>query len=143
MLSNFSVPDSSKRKRKKLTRREIFKKVVTFASAIAFFSMTGSGLVRMYTNALQSGQEAPEETVPSVAGQMSELAARERGYELVLEREPDNSVALEGLATTRIEMGDFEGAIEPLEKLVSMHPNRQDFSDSLNKIRLDLSNSSQ
>jgi len=52
----------------------------------------------------------------------AELEARARGYELVLEREPDNQTAIQGLVDTRIQMGDLQGAVEPLEKLAELNP---------------------
>lgn len=52
----------------------------------------------------------------------SELEARARGYESVLEREPDNQTAIRGLVEARIQLGDLEGVIEPLERLAEMSP---------------------
>lgn len=138
MLSNIPASDSPKHKRKKLTRRDIFKKVFSCFAAIAFLSMMGSGLIKMYSNALQSGQETPEEEVPSATEQASILAARERGYELVLEREPNNSTALEGLVQTRIEMNHLSEAIPPLEALVSINPDRGDLKALLDQLKEDV-----
>jgi hypothetical protein len=46
----------------------------------------------------------------------AELEARAKGYELVLEREPDNQTAIEGLVDARIQLGDIAGVIAPLRK---------------------------
>ncbi|NER81521.1 MAG: tetratricopeptide repeat protein [Leptolyngbya sp. SIO1D8] len=69
-------------------------------------------------------------TVPTPAQQasgnadvQSELEARAQGYEAVLEREPDNQTAIQGLVEARIQLGDLEGVVEPLEKLASLNPN--------------------
>lgn len=141
MLSNFPITDDSKKKRKKLTRMEIFQKAFSCLGAIAFLSMTGSGLIKMYSDAFQSNQEISQGASSTINDQISQLAAQENGYELVLEREPNNSVALEGLAYTRIEMGDVEGAIEPLEKAIALNPDRQDLIDLLNNSKISLQTS--
>lgn len=57
----------------------------------------------------------------------AELEDRARGYELVLEREPDNQTAIEGLVDARIQLGDLEGVVEPLEKLAEMNPNTPEY----------------
>lgn len=58
----------------------------------------------------------------------AELEAQARGYELVLEREPENQTALEGLVDTRIQMGDIEGVVDPLQKLVELNPDVTDYA---------------
>ncbi len=57
------------------------------------------------------------------AAQKAELEAQAKGYELVLQREPDNQTALKGLLQTRLQMNDIKGAIAPLEKLSQANPN--------------------
>ena len=67
--------------------------------------------------------------------QESLLAAQERGYMGVLQREPQNQTALEGLANVRLQMDDKVGAIEPLEKLVKLNPDRADYQALLAQAR--------
>jgi len=57
----------------------------------------------------------------------AELEDRARGYELVLEREPDNQTAIQGLVDARIQLGDLEGVVEPLEKLAELNPNTPEY----------------
>ncbi|MDX2230849.1 MAG: tetratricopeptide repeat protein [Leptolyngbyaceae cyanobacterium bins.349] len=64
----------------------------------------------------------------SPAAQKAELEARVKGYELVLQREPDNQSALRGLLETRLALGDIKGAIAPLEKLSKANPNETLYS---------------
>jgi len=58
---------------------------------------------------------------------LQQLQVQENGYEAVLEREPNNENALEGLVQTRIDMKDYEGAVKPLEKLVELNLEREDY----------------
>ncbi len=62
------------------------------------------------------------------ASMQAELESQARGYELVLEREPENQTALEGLVDTRIQMGDIEGVVQPLQKLVDLNPDVTDYA---------------
>jgi tetratricopeptide (TPR) repeat protein len=52
----------------------------------------------------------------------AELEDRARGYELVLEREPENETAIRGLVETRIQLGDLAGVVDPLTKLADLNP---------------------
>ncbi|MEM6835822.1 MAG: tetratricopeptide repeat protein [Cyanobacteria bacterium P01_C01_bin.120] len=61
------------------------------------------------------------------ADAQAELEDRARGYELVLEREPNNQTAIEGLVEARIQLGDLEGVIEPLEKLAELNPETSEY----------------
>nr|WP_250565657.1 tetratricopeptide repeat protein [Adonisia turfae] len=58
----------------------------------------------------------------------AELEGRANGYELVLEREPDNQAALEGLVEARITLGDLAGAAEPLARLAELNPQEPRYS---------------
>ena len=68
----------------------------------------------------------------------SELEARARGYELVLEREPDNQTAIQGLVDARIQLGDLEGTIEPLERLSELNPDVPDYQIILGQAKQQL-----
>lgn len=69
----------------------------------------------------------PAGQTPGAAEVQEELEARARGYELVLEREPDNQVAIQGLVETRIQMGDLQGVIAPLERLAELNPDTPNY----------------
>lgn len=58
----------------------------------------------------------------------AELEAQARGYELVLEREPDNQTALQGLIESRIQLGDIQGVVEPLERFVELNPDVPEYA---------------
>jgi len=63
------------------------------------------------------------------------LAAQERGYQTVLQREPQNQTALEGLANVRLQMNNQVGAIEPWEKWVKLNPDRADYKALLGQAK--------
>lgn len=65
-------------------------------------------------------------STPTSEGQ-AELESRARGYELVLQREPDNKAALEGLVEAKIQLGDLQGVVEPLSRLADLNPDIADY----------------
>ena len=73
-------------------------------------------------------------TSSSVASsdQISRLQDEVRGYELVLQREPENETALNGLLEARLQLlrlkqGDIQGVIQPLEKLAQLNPDQSEY----------------
>ena len=92
------------------SQKKSFQRILILLSALAFFGATVFGLVQMFAgNTGPSSQQANTIETESIDEQ---LKAQEQGYELVLEREPENPVALQGLAQTRLQMNDLEGAIK-------------------------------
>ncbi len=54
--------------------------------------------------------------------QAFDLKSQERGYAAVLQREPENEAALQGLVETRFRLGDTQGLVEPLQRLTKLNP---------------------
>ncbi|NEQ96794.1 MAG: tetratricopeptide repeat protein [Cyanothece sp. SIO2G6] len=52
----------------------------------------------------------------------ADLQAQATGYQLVLEREPNNQTALLGLLQAQLQLNDIEGAVQPLESLARLNP---------------------
>lgn len=111
------------------TSRKRFQQVVTWVSLVAFFGSTAYGAIGAINHALT--QPTPN---PAVS-QESQLQTHEQGYEAVLQREPENQAALEGLVLTRLKMNNANAAIAPLETLVKLHPERQDYKTVLAQIK--------
>jgi cytochrome c-type biogenesis protein CcmH/NrfG len=91
------------------------------------------GVVSLFSSGLSSQHQ--QKSAPVAVSQESLLAAQERGYQTVLQREPQNQTALEGLANVRLQMNNKVGAIEPLEKLVKLNPDRADYKALLEQAK--------
>jgi cytochrome c-type biogenesis protein CcmH/NrfG len=101
------------------------KLIFAFVSMAGFAGSTIFGMVSLFSSGLSSQHQ--QKPMAAAVSQESLLAAQERGYETVLRREPQNQTALEGLANVRLGMNNKLGAIEPLEKLVKLNPDRADY----------------
>ena len=101
------------------------KQIFALVSMVGFAGSTIFGIVSLFGSGLSSQHQ--QKPVAAVVSQESLLAAQERGYETVLQREPQNQTALEGLANVRLGMNNKLGAIEPLEQLVKLNPDRADY----------------
>ncbi|NES92902.1 M48 family metallopeptidase [Okeania sp. SIO2B9] len=116
-------------------RSKILKKIMSLVGVVSFGGTALFGMANMFKTAFQESQQV--ETVEVVSGE-ERLQKLAQGYESVLEREPENVTALEGLVKVRLEMGDKEGAIAPLEKLVNFYPDREDYKVVLEQVRLEV-----
>lgn len=110
------------------------KQIFAFVSMAGFAGSAMFGIVSLFSSGLSSQHRQKPVAVAAVS-QESLLAAKERGYETVLRREPQNQTALEGLANVRLEMNNGKGAIEPLQKLVKLHPDRADYQALLGQAK--------
>ena len=107
-------------------RRRWFISVVLVLAVIGFvgFSMFPLISSAFKENQLSTGATPPASSQTLETSQKSQLEQQARGYELVLDREPDNQTALRGLVEARIQLRDLEGALAPLEKLAASNPNQ-------------------
>ncbi|MEG4272808.1 MULTISPECIES: tetratricopeptide repeat protein [unclassified Microcoleus] len=106
-------------------RSDRIKQIFALVSMVGFAGSTIFGMVSLFGSGLSSQHQ--QKSAPVAVSQESLLAAQERGYMGVLQREPQNQTALEGLANVRLQMNNQVGAIEPLEKLVKLNPDRADY----------------
>lgn len=76
----------------------------------------------------QPSAEANPGATPTIsAPERSELELQAKGYQLVLQREPDNKTALLELLETRLKLLDIPGAITPLERLAQLNPDQTEY----------------
>ena len=80
-------------------------------------------------------QVQPTQAESTQAELTQQLQKQARGYEVVLQREPKNQIALQGLVEIRLQMKDFEGTIEPMETLVRLNPEQERYKTLLATIK--------
>ncbi|MBC6418007.1 MAG: tetratricopeptide repeat protein [Prochloron sp. SP5CPC1] len=103
------------------TKRNRWLYVVIVLAILALLSFSILPVLSSVTGRYQS-QTTTQETPAQV-----ELATQAKGYELVLQREPENQTALLGLLESKLKLGDITGALAPLEKLADLNPNQPDY----------------
>ena len=108
-------------------------RILIILSAVAFMGSTVLGAVGLFSSALQEPKDdaktAPAKSIDS------QLQTQERGYELVLKREPGNQVALEALVQIRLQKNDLKGAVPPLEKLIKLNPDKASYKALLAELK--------
>ncbi|MCE2669594.1 MAG: tetratricopeptide repeat protein [Microcystis sp.] len=92
---------------------------------LMLFALLSFSTMPLLTSVLQSRHSSGQSHLSAV--KQEELASQALGYQMVLEREPDNQTALRGLLDTRLQQGDLKQAIEPLEKLAQLNPQQSDY----------------
>jgi Flp pilus assembly protein TadD len=98
--------------------------VINAILILAVVALLGVSTIPPLTEAFRASTAINSNASPSpaVESRQAKLEAQERGYQLVLEREPQNQSVLRGLLDVRLELRDIPGAIAPLEQLVQLNP---------------------
>lgn len=97
-----------------LVRGVLIAAVAAFVAVPVLFGLNG--------RASNNRTHSPTATQPS-ADETTQLQGEIEGYTAVLGREPDNQTALSGIIYAKSRLGDLEGTVEPLERLVALNPN--------------------
>jgi cytochrome c-type biogenesis protein CcmH/NrfG len=114
------------------TSQKPMQRLFIIISGIAFAGSTVFGMAGLFSNAIQQ----PKDNIKTaVTARDSQLKAQERGYEKVLQREPDNQVALQGLVQVRLQTNNLHGALSPMENLVKLNPNNTEYKALLTEIK--------
>ena len=87
------------------------------------------------TSVVSSASPTASASATPAGPKKEELEAQVKGYELVLQREPDNQTALRGLVETRGQLQDFKGMVAPLEKLAKLNPNDSSYGVLLAQVK--------
>lgn len=111
--------------------------VVNVILLLAVLAFVGFSMVPLLSSVMQpnraSSPNSPSPMASGTAPQKEDLESRAKGYESVLQREPENQTALRGLLEARLQLigmgyGEVKDVIEPLEKLVKLNPQEMDYS---------------
>lgn len=115
--------------------------IVQVILALIVLAFVGGFVLSLVSNTPPSNQNtASTRGTLTSADQKSKLEDEVRGYELVLQREPENQTALYGLFKARLQLlknqkekselkpADIQVAIEPLEKLAKLNPEQSEYS---------------
>ena len=105
---------------------------ISVVLVLAVLAFVGVSMIPLLGSIFQADQPTAKATsAPTQLGaspKSADLEAQAKGYELVVQREPQNSAALRGLLEVRLKMGDIKGAIAPLEQLVKLNPEQTDYA---------------
>ncbi len=106
---------------------------------VATVGLLGVTMIPLLTSALSGDAQSKASPNPSQSassdGRKVELEAQAKGYEAVLQKEPDNQVALRGLLDARRQLNDPKGMVEPLEKLSQLNPGMTEYAVLLAQVK--------
>ncbi len=115
--------------KKQAKKKKNLLRVVTLIMGLGFVGSTlAIALGSVFSSNNYTTETEPSEDAPSVEEQ---IAMQVRGYEKVLEREPQNLTALQGLAQIHLQTRNTEKAIAVLEQLVEYYPEQPEYAGIL------------
>lgn len=95
---------------------------------VGVLAFVGFSVILPFSGAFQQSRSSnPASPSPSPSKSPVDLEAQAKGYEMVLQREPENQTALRGLVDTRIQQGKLDALIDPLQKLADLNPDEPDY----------------
>jgi thioredoxin-like negative regulator of GroEL len=103
----------------------IRQKIFLIFMVLGFINIMSAQAIQPMLNLLNQSHSAQEQSDPS--SDQDFLAQQEAGYRSVLEREPENRTALEGLVEVRMLRNNASGALEILDQLIALEPDNQTY----------------
>lgn len=116
------------------TSQKPLQRILIILSCVAFAGSTVIATAGLFISAFQETKDTPKTATASQDTQL-QLKAQANGYEQVLQREPENQAALQGLVQIRLQMKDLQGAVAPMEKLVKLNPDNAEYKALLAGIK--------
>jgi tetratricopeptide (TPR) repeat protein len=102
--------------------------VINLVVAVSLLALTGFSLFPLFNVVFDGGAAVATEPNNLSAAQTNQIQAQAQGYTQVLQREPENQVALKGLLNARLQLGDIKGSLLPLEKIAALNPQTSDYT---------------
>jgi tetratricopeptide (TPR) repeat protein len=102
--------------------------VLNLVVAVSLLALTGFSLFPLVNLVLDGGAAVATEPNRLSTAQTSQIQAQAQGYTQVLQKEPENQVALKGLLNARLQLGDIKGSLLPLEKIAALNPQTPDYT---------------
>jgi tetratricopeptide (TPR) repeat protein len=102
--------------------------VVLGIMLFSLITVSALPLVGSVVEGQQFAKNPDSEVIALSQQELTRLEAEASGYQTVLEREPNNDTALNGLLKIRLQQKDINGAIAPLEKLAKLHPEQTEYT---------------
>lgn len=114
-------------------KRRGFINVILVLSVIAFVGFSVGPIIGGIVEENRSNSQTTPTPTQTAQNRLADLEAQARGYELVLQREPDNETALRGFLQAKLELigmgqGDVKDVVEPLKTLSQMNPETTEYS---------------
>ena len=110
---------------------------VSIGVILMLVALISFSVLPLVSSIAQESREVSQ-SFPQTTQAQKALETEALGYQTVLEREPENQNALEGLLKVRLRQGDFQKVIEPLEKLARLNPQQTDYTVLLAQVKQQL-----
>jgi tetratricopeptide (TPR) repeat protein len=102
--------------------------VMNLVVSVSLLALAGFSLFPLVNLALDSGAASATDSNTLSAAQINQIQAQALGYTQVLQKEPENQVALKGLLDAKLQLGDIKGSLVPLEKIAALNPQTPDYT---------------
>lgn len=120
------------RKSHKAKKSKTLSRIITLVLGLGF---AGSTIAIALSSVFSQNSPTVSNSNTDTASLEEQTQLQIDGYEKVLEREPENVTALEGLAQIYLQTGDPKQAIPTLEKLVEYYPEQPEYAGILDLIK--------